>query len=206
MTGSDPKPVRGRPRTIDAGQVLDAAIEAYWTGDPADVSVNAICQRAGVSKPSLYRAFGSEDGLTRAALDRYAERVLSDVFAILQAGRGLRETLEALTAFASADPRMETGCLYYKMRAGRHRLGPQTRARVDEIDAAARAAYAAFLQSRRDAGDDPGGLPLDVASTYLGEQIGLAIMQRASGEDPARIRDMLRLAFSVFTGGGGDPA
>jgi AcrR family transcriptional regulator len=59
---------------------------AYWQSDPADVSVNAICQMAGISKPSLYREFGSEDGLTRAVLDSYAERVLSDVFAILQAG------------------------------------------------------------------------------------------------------------------------
>jgi AcrR family transcriptional regulator len=33
---------------------------------------------AGISKPSLYREFGSEDGLTRAVLDRYAERVLSE--------------------------------------------------------------------------------------------------------------------------------
>jgi AcrR family transcriptional regulator len=56
--------------------------------DPADVSVNAICQMAGISKPSLYREFGSEDGLTRAVLDRYAEQVLSEMFAILQAGRG----------------------------------------------------------------------------------------------------------------------
>ena len=69
---------------------------AYWHGDPADVSLNAICQMAGVSKPSLYREFGSEDGLSRAVLDTYAERVLSDIFVILGAGQGLRPTLAAL--------------------------------------------------------------------------------------------------------------
>ena len=52
-----------------------------------------------MSKPSLYREFGSEDGLTRATLDRYATQVLSDVFAILQAGKGLRATLDALIDF-----------------------------------------------------------------------------------------------------------
>src|SRR6056297_518766 len=137
MSDDDPKPARGRPRTMNAETVRDVAMTAYWQSDPADVSVNAICRMAGVSKPSLYRAFGSEDGLARAALDSYAERVLSDVFAILQSGAGLRKTLEALIDFASADPRMETGCLFYKMRAGKHRLGPQTRARVEEIDTAA---------------------------------------------------------------------
>jgi len=199
MSDSDPKPARGRPRTMNADKVLDVAMTAYWHGDPADVSVNAVCQMAGISKPSLYRAFGSEDGLTRAALDSYAERVLSDVFAILQSENGLRGTLDALIDFACADSRMETGCLFYKMRAGKHRLGPQTRARVEEIDAAAQAAYAAFLRSRRDAGDWPGSLSVEAGAKYLGEQVALSITQRASGEDPARIREMLALALSVLT-------
>lgn len=203
MSDADPKPVRGRPRTMNAEAVLDVAVTAYWRSDPADVSVNAICQLAGISKPSLYRAFGSEDGLARAALESYAQKVLSDVFAILHAGKGLHETLDALVEFACADPRMETGCLFYKMRAGRHRLGPETRARVEEIDADAQAAYAAFLRSRRDAGDWPAGLSVDAAAPYLGEQIALAITQRASGEDPARIREMMTLALSAFGRGPG---
>jgi AcrR family transcriptional regulator len=199
MSDHDPKPARGRPRTMNAEKMLDVAMTAYWQSDPADVSVNAICQMAGISKPSLYREFGSEDGLTRAVLDSYAERVLSAVFAILQGGAGLRDTLGALIDFATADPRMETGCLFYKMRAGKHRLGPETRAKVDEIDAAAQAAYAAFLQSARDAGEWPEGLSVEAGAAYLGEQIALAITQRASGEDKVRIREMLTLALSVLT-------
>ncbi|MCU4653252.1 TetR/AcrR family transcriptional regulator [Roseibacterium sp. SDUM158016] len=198
MNDTDPKPARGRPKTMDADKVLDIAVAAYWRDDPADVSVNAICQLAGVSKPSLYREFGSEDGLMRAALDSYAERVLSDVFAILHGGRGLKDTLEALIDFASADPRMETGCLFYKMRAGKHRLGPETRARVEELDRAAHAAYESFLESCREAGELPVGLSLGPGAKYLGEQVALAITQRASGEDPASIREMLTLALSVF--------
>lgn len=179
--------------------VLGVAMEAYWQGDPADVSVNAITQMAGISKPSLYREFGSEDGLKLAVLDRYAAQVLSDMFVILHSGKGMQETLDALIDFASDDPRMETGCMFYKMRAGKHRLGPLTRARVEEIDAAGQAAYAAFLQSSLDAGEGIGGLPVVAGARYLGEQIALAITQRASGEDKARIREMLTLALSVFT-------
>lgn len=184
---------------MNAEKVLDLALTAYWHSDPADVSVNAICQMAGISKPSLYREFGCEDGLSRAALDRYAEQVLSDMFVILHGGQGLRQTLAALIDFASNDPRMETGCLFYKMRAGKHRLGPQTRARVEEIDAAGQAAYSAFLQAARDAGDWRDGVSVEAAAKYLGEQIALAITQRASGEDPVRIREMLALALSVYT-------
>ena len=183
---------------MNTDKVLDEAMSAYWQGDPADVSVNAICQRAGISKPSLYREFGSEDGLTRAVLDSYAERVLSSVFAILQSGVGLQATLSALIDFASADPRMETGCLFYKMRAGKHRLGPQTRARVEEIDACAQVAYEDFLRAAGDAKDLPDGFPIETGAKYLGEQLALAITQRASNEDPSRIREMMALALSVF--------
>ena len=130
------KPIRGRPRKMNADAVRDIAMNAYWQKDPADVSINAICQMAGVSKPSVYREFGSEDGLSLATLDHYAHIVLSDVFAILHSGLGMAETLGALIEFASADPRMETGCLFHKMLAGKHRLGPKTVARVNEIDAA----------------------------------------------------------------------
>jgi AcrR family transcriptional regulator len=173
-------------------------MQAYWRDDPAAVSVNAICELAGVSKPSLYRAFGSEDGLARATLDAYAEQVLADVLAIVQAGSGLQATLDALIDFACDDPRMETGCLFHKMRNGKHRLGPLTRARVEELDAGARAAYADFLRAAREAGEWPGSVTVDAGARYLSEQIGLAITQRASGEDRDQIRESLSLALSVF--------
>ncbi|MEM6441955.1 MAG: TetR/AcrR family transcriptional regulator [Pseudomonadota bacterium] len=194
-----PKPRRGRPRTLDADKVLDAAVDAYRRSDPADVSVNAVCALAGVSKPALYREFVSEDGLMRAALDRYAEQVLSDIFRILDESAPLAPTLEALVRFASEDPRMETGCLFYKMRAGKHRLGPRTLEAVEAVDAGAVEAFAAYLDARRAAGDRGGGLSSRQAARYLVEQIGLALTQRAAGEPTAQVRDTLRLALSVFS-------
>lgn len=186
---------------MNADAVLDLAMTAYWQADPADVSVNAICQMAGVSKPSLYRAFGNEDGLTRAALDHYAARVLSDVFAILQTGESLHQTLQALIDFACADPRMDTGCLLVKMQAGRHRLGPETRQRLEELEGAALEAYTDMLRARHAAGDWPGDLCVETAARYLNAQIALAVTQRAQGQAPGPVRDMLSVALSVFATG-----
>ncbi|WP_377512600.1 TetR/AcrR family transcriptional regulator [Octadecabacter sp. R77987] len=178
--------------------VLETAVSAYQRTDPADVSVNAICQMAGISKPSLYRAFGNEDGLTLAALDHYAQKVLSDLFAILQSNQSLRPTLDALMDFAVDDMRMETGCLFYKMRAGKHRLGPKTRARVDEIDRAAVEAFAAYLEEQKQAGAWDSDQTTPLVARYLMEQIGLALTQRATQESPAQIRAALALALSVI--------
>lgn len=171
-------------------------MRAYWDTDPADVSINAICKMAGISKPSLYRDFDNEDGFKRAVLDRYAERVLSNVFALLGAGEGLWQTLDTMIDFASDDPMMETGCLFYKMRGGKHRLGPKTLARVEEIDAAACAAYADFLRGCQD--EWTLSVPVETAARYLSEQLGLAFLQRAAGEPKAQIRADLELSLSVF--------
>lgn len=183
---------------MDTGDVLDVAVTAYWRHDPADVSVNAICQMAGISKPSLYRAFGSEDGLTLAALERYTGMVLNDIFEILGGGKDLKRTLDALIEYASMSPMTETGCLFFKMRAGKHRLGPQTRAKIDEIEAVAVQAFETFLLGRRDAQDWQDDQPADMTARYLFEQIGLALTQRASGENAQQIKASLTLALSVI--------
>jgi AcrR family transcriptional regulator len=197
MMNEDKKATRGRPRTMSEDAVLDVAISAYQSSDPADVSVNAICQMAGIAKPSLYRAFSNEDGLTLAALDRYADNVLADIFAILQSNQALVPTLAALVDFAVDDQRLETGCLFYKMRAGKHRLGPRTRARIDEIDAAAVRGFEAYLRGQQKAGCWDSDQPTSLIARYLIEQIGLALAQRATQHDKAEIRRSLALAFSA---------
>lgn len=194
MTPQD-KPKRGRPRKLDAEQVIETALRAYWKDDPADVSINAICEMAGVSKPALYREFGSEDGLAEAVLAHYAKTVLSDIFDILAKDLSVRDTLDALTQFAADDPKMETGCVFFKMRAGKHRLGPKTRALVDAIDAGAVEAFAAYFEAQRAAGDWAHALPAPTAARYVVEQLGLALTQRAAGEPPAQVRDTLALAL-----------
>jgi AcrR family transcriptional regulator len=161
MSDHDPKPARGRPRTMNAEQVLDVAMTAYWQSDPADVSVNAICQMAGISKPSLYREFGSEDGLSRAVLDRYAEQVLSEMFVILHGGMGLRETLDALIDFASDDPADGNRVPVLQDARGQAPAGAGNAGAGGGDRRAAQAAYAAFLQAARDAGDWPDGLSVE---------------------------------------------
>ncbi len=193
-----PKPKRGRPQTLDAEKVLNVAMDAYWKGDPADVSINAICGMADASKPAIYRAFGNEDGLTLAVLNHYADEVLFDIFKVLTDEMPLRDTLDALIQFSSQDPKMETGCLFYKMRAGKHRLGPQTLQRVNEIDTLAVDTFTAYLEKCRAAGDWESDLSSSLMARYLVEQIGLAFAQRAAGENPSQVQHSMSVALSVF--------
>ena len=139
---------RGRPITRNPAHVLETAMNAYWRDDRAAVSLNAVCALAGVSKPSLYRDFGSEDGLTSAVLEQYRQTVLVSLEALLSSPQNYRTKLDALISFASDDPQMEAS---------------------------------------------------DLAATYLQEQIGLAVTQRAEGKSPASVRALLELAVSALS-------
>jgi len=178
--------------------LLQVAVTAYWHEGP-EVSVNAICQRAGVSKPSLYREFGGEDGLTLSALDYYADMVQSQVKGLLASELSFAGKLEALIAFMSEDPRYEHGCLFVKMRAARLDLGPKTQAKVAEIEAATVEIYTRFFRDSRKRGEWPGSITPGFAAQYLHAQIGLAASQRALGTQPAVVRKIMESALSVLS-------
>jgi AcrR family transcriptional regulator len=182
---------------MNPGAVLQVAMTAYWHEGP-EVSVNALCQRAGVSKPSLYREFGSEDGLTTAVLEHYAGIVLSQLRDLLSSEQSFADKLEALITFASEDPRNEHGCLFVKMRAARLHLGTKTQAKVAEIEAATVELYARLFRESREKGEWPGSIPPDFAAQYLHAQIGLAVSQRALGTEPVIVRPLLEYALSVL--------
>ncbi|MFK7966459.1 MAG: TetR/AcrR family transcriptional regulator, partial [Burkholderiaceae bacterium] len=181
---SDPKskPKRGRPQTLNAEKALKVAMDAYWKSDPTDVSINAICEMAGASKPAIYRQFGNEDGLMLAVLNHYVEQVIPTLFKPLTDDAPLQDTLNAVIQFCSQDPTMETGCVFCKMRAGKHRLGPQTQQRVNEIYSAAIDAFSSYLDKCRHSGKWESEQPTDLMARYLVEQISLAFTQRAAGE------------------------
>lgn len=79
MTQPDPSralPGRGAsklPARLPARErLLLAVAEGLPALDPAELSVQAICTRAGVRPPTLYHHFGSKDGLVAAAVDSLA--------------------------------------------------------------------------------------------------------------------------------------
>lgn len=57
-------------------KILEAATELLAGASAADVSTRAVCEKAGVGAPMLYRLFGDKAGLLAAVVDRGFERYL----------------------------------------------------------------------------------------------------------------------------------
>src|SRR5580698_6563987 len=64
--------VIGRPREFDTDAALEKAMRLFWAKGYEGTSIADLTGTLGISKPSLYAAFGDKQSLFRAALERYA--------------------------------------------------------------------------------------------------------------------------------------
>lgn len=104
---------KGRPREFDVDEALAAALRVFWSKGYEGTSLNDLTEAMGITRPSLYAAFGNKESLFRKALDLYQREKLEYV------GRALtqptaREVAEVLlrgavdNASSGDEPR---GCL-----------------------------------------------------------------------------------------------
>lgn len=75
-------------------RLLDAAIESASLFGLSKLSMSDVARRAGVSRPTLYKHFGSKDELVAAAVGREAERLIESVLAALDGVDAFDEALE----------------------------------------------------------------------------------------------------------------
>ena len=71
----------GEPRKNAAGRIFEAARQLFYERGIRAVGVDEIVSEAGVTKPSLYRAFESKDDLVAACLESFRD----DAWAALDA-------------------------------------------------------------------------------------------------------------------------
>jgi AcrR family transcriptional regulator len=66
--------VIGRPREFDTDRALERAMELFWRQGYEGTSLADLTRALGLTRPSLYAAFGSKEGLFLKALDLYETR------------------------------------------------------------------------------------------------------------------------------------
>ncbi len=146
---------RGRPRGFDADQALAAALGVFWSKGYEGASMAELTEAMGITKPSLYAAFGNKEQLFRHALDLYEREKLSYIGQALEAPtsravaeRLLRGAVENQTS--QCGPR---GCLgaISSVACGAEAEG--IRAEVIERGHLAREAIVTRLARARDEGD-----------------------------------------------------
>src|ERR1700721_4735641 len=106
-----------RPRTFDPDEALLAARQVFWRKGYQSTSLDEITEATGLTKPSLYAAFGDKASLFLKVLDHYHDQLLARSARVLSEGPNARAAVEAwLTSFlpACSGGRGRNGCLSVK--------------------------------------------------------------------------------------------
>lgn len=106
-------PARGRPRSFDREQALDAAMRVFWARGFAGASMADLTAAMGIASPSLYAAFGSKEGLYREAIEHYVAANIGAFWGVMDLPTA-RESVEGLlrnAASAFSTPGVPPGCM-----------------------------------------------------------------------------------------------
>jgi AcrR family transcriptional regulator len=187
-------PTRGRPREFCTDQALAAALRVFWSKGYEGASMADLTEAMGITKPSLYAAFGNKEQLFRRALDLYEHEKMSYMGAALAAPtsrevaeRLLRGALENQTS--ACEPR---GCLGVISSVA---CGAEAQTIREEVLARGKFARQALIDRMgraKDEGDLPRWIDVDgLVGFMMAVFQGMAVQAGAGAtrEDLARLVD-----------------
>lgn len=143
----------GRMPTFDRRAVVDAARDVFWQRGYAEAGITELEEATGLTRSSLYNAFGSKRGLFDAVLAQYLDDIVRTRLRPLGGGdpSALEAYVEDMRAAIAADsPRARLGCLL--LNAGSSPLASDdadVRTLVSGYAAEMRAAIRAAVADRR---------------------------------------------------------
>ncbi|MFJ1767483.1 TetR/AcrR family transcriptional regulator [Amycolatopsis sp. NPDC088138] len=187
----------GRPRGFDADAALERAMLVFWEQGYEGASLSDLTAAMGITKTSMYAAFGNKEDLFRKALERYEEGPAAYV------ARALRQPTarEVATAFlagsvsASTRPGCPSGCLGVQ---GSLAAGEAGRTARDTLTAW-RDEGRAHLHDRFRRAVDEGDLPADADPALLARYVmtvanGIAV-QAAGGAGRDELQQVADVAL-----------
>ncbi|HUX66104.1 MAG TPA: TetR/AcrR family transcriptional regulator [Terriglobales bacterium] len=188
---------KGRPREFDPDQALDAALEVFWRQGYEGASLSALVAATGISKASLYAAFGNKEALFRQALERYNRRQ-NNCLADLLAAPTARASIERLLR-RRAERQTQSGHPHGCLAVNSALVGGKQSERVRQELIRRRAATERLIRERIERGQREGDVPAGLCSADLARYVttiiqGLSV-HAASGASRAELRRVVELAM-----------
>ncbi len=173
----------------------------FWEKGFEATSMQDVVDTLGLSRQSLYNAFGDKEALFLKALDRYDADMGGQLVAILRAGKDPVDAITAMFARILArldDPALPRGCLLVNTTLECPLGSPAITQRVARSLSALEAAlYDVLRQGDLEGRLRPGQDPRALARFFVGLTQGMAVMAKVAG-DPAGPRDVASSALSLL--------
>jgi AcrR family transcriptional regulator len=193
---------RGRPREFCVDEALSAALRVFWTKGYEGASLSDLTEAMGITRPSLYAAFGNKESLFRKALDLYEHDKLAYMGAALEAptARGvaerlLRGALEMQTT--GSDPK---GCLGVISSVACGAEAESIKAEVLKRRASSDEALLRRFEQAKADGDLPEHIEPAALKTYLSAVIQGLCLQAGAGASPADLERLVATTLELWPG------
>ena len=194
---------RGRPRNFDPDTALDRALEVFWRHGFQAASLADLTAAMGLSKPSLYAAFGDKESLYLQALDRYVAIQIAQHIAIFDTEPDVRQALEKfLRAMATllTDPTLPCGCLIVNGMAdcGMASTPPAIELALRKaVQGGEARLHRQFIRAQRDGQLAPDINTSDLAAFFTSLLAGLGILAKG-GAKCAKLNAVIGAAMSAW--------
>ncbi|MCK4951632.1 MAG: TetR/AcrR family transcriptional regulator [Gammaproteobacteria bacterium] len=99
-----------RPIEYNQEQVLDKVMETFWLKGYEGTSVSDLVDATSLNTRTMYNLYGDKNGLFRAALDNYHDKIMGDFFTTLKQNEGLKGIRMIFDWVAENE--MMNGCLF----------------------------------------------------------------------------------------------
>lgn len=190
-----------RPRTFEEVDVLEKATREFWRRGFAGTSYTHLTRATGLTKASLYNAFGNKEALFLRVLDHYANGPLGGEKVVIGPAERIRKYVLHLADIAGDPKGAAIGCLIMNscIEFGREKT-PRAKAAQGQLMAVERH-FAQLFQEAKDAGE----IASDKEPTVLAEIVvaGVFAMREMAKFRP--VASMLRhVAEAVLTSVGLD--
>lgn len=190
-----------RPRLQADSELLSQSIQLFWRRGYANTALRDLEEALGLKAPALYHRFGNKDGLFRATLEHYLERIvgrrISRYLEDPDPLHGLRRFFETTYDYLDAD-RPPLACLMVNTAAEFGNRDAEVQAILQRSRDRLRAAFLTNLTRLRDSGRlQPDANLDDLADTlYLCLQ-GLLVGSKAD-PDKARLDRQVGLILALL--------
>ena len=184
-----------RPRTFDEADVLDRAVQVFWSRGFEGTSIADLEEATGLGRQSLYNAFGDKRHLFLAALEHYRRQGESQRGSIAGRGLGAVETFFSSSIDFLTEGGERRGCFLTKARmedSGTAGVPAVCTSNEESI----RALFTRRLEEAREDGELRTGVSPEVAGRMLATWAHGLSAAAAAGAGASLLREEARLLIS----------
>lgn len=193
---------KGRPREFDVDEALAAALRVFWSKGYEAASLTDLTEAMGITRPSLYAAFGNKEALFRKALDLYEREKLAYIGEALKAptSRAVAERLlRGALAMQTSDCEPK-GCMRVLTSVGCSPEAESIRSDVMARRQSSQRALCDRMSRAKEEGDLPEGTDVEGLCAYLAAVLGGMTIQAGSGASKAQLEGLVETTLRMWPG------